>query len=165
MTPPRGELKAMQRYPAQKPGVGDQPAAPPSEQSSARCYVKRGTWPAANSAAGLPAHCSSRPMRPSSSSVLEYLIVTAPRLLNDLLGAELHGRLDRVLRRYLSAELLAIDDFAVLAMDPAQAKLAWTYQTEKDTATVSYAEADGKMMAKTVKIGAAKAAAKKPATP
>ena len=36
---------------------------------------------------------------------------------------------------------------------------------EKDTATVSYAEADGKMMAKTVKIGAAKAAAKKPATP
>ena len=36
---------------------------------------------------------------------------------------------------------------------------------EKDMATVSYAEADGKMTAKTVKISAAKAAAKKPATP
>jgi hypothetical protein len=36
---------------------------------------------------------------------------------------------------------------------------------EKDTATVSYAEADGKMMAKTVTIKTAKAAVKKPATP
>ena len=59
------------------------------------------------------------------------LFVTAPRLLNDLLGAELHGRLDRVLRRYLSAELLAIDDFAVLAMDPAQAKLAFQVISER----------------------------------
>ena len=59
------------------------------------------------------------------------LFVTAPRLLNDLHGAELHGRLDRVLRRYLSAELLAIDDFAVLAMDPAQAKLAFQVISER----------------------------------
>jgi DNA replication protein DnaC len=59
------------------------------------------------------------------------LFLTAPRLLNDLHGAELHGRLDRVLRRYLSAELLAIDDFAVLAMDPAQAKLAFQVISER----------------------------------
>ena len=59
------------------------------------------------------------------------LFVTAPRLLNDLHGAELHGSLDRVLRRYLSAELLAIDDFAVLAMDPAQAKLAFQVISER----------------------------------
>ena len=59
------------------------------------------------------------------------LFLTAPRLLNDLHGAELHGRLDRVLRRYLNAELLAIDDFAVLAMDPAQAKLAFQVISER----------------------------------
>jgi hypothetical protein len=39
-------------------------------------------------------------------------------MLNELHGAELHGALDRVLRRYVRAELLVIDDFALLAMDP-----------------------------------------------
>ena len=53
------------------------------------------------------------------------VFVSAPRMLNDLHGAELHGALDRVMRRYVRAELLVIDDFAVLAMDPAQAKLAF----------------------------------------
>jgi DNA replication protein DnaC len=59
------------------------------------------------------------------------VLVTAPRMLNDLHGAELHGGLERALRRYVRAELLAIDDFAVLAMDPAQAKLAFQVISER----------------------------------
>ena len=58
-------------------------------------------------------------------------IRSAPRMLNDLHGAELHGGLDRALRRYVRAELLVIDDFAVLAMDPAQAKLAFQVISER----------------------------------
>ena len=59
------------------------------------------------------------------------VIVSAPRMLNDLHGAEIHGSLDRALRRYVRAELLVIDDFAVLAMDPAQAKLAFQVISER----------------------------------
>ena len=59
------------------------------------------------------------------------VFVSAPRMLNDLHGAELHGVLDRALRRYVRAELLVIDDFAVLAMDPAQAKLAFQVISER----------------------------------
>ena len=59
------------------------------------------------------------------------VFVSAPRMLNHLHGAELHGGLDRALRRYVRAELLVIDDFAVLAMDPAQAKLAFQVISER----------------------------------
>jgi len=59
------------------------------------------------------------------------VIVSAPRLLSDLHGAELHGNLDRALRRYVHAEFLVVDDFAVLAMDPAQAKLAFQVISER----------------------------------
>jgi len=59
------------------------------------------------------------------------VLVSAPRMLNDLHGAELHGNLDRALRRYVRADLLVIDDFAVLAMDPAQAKLAFQVISER----------------------------------
>jgi DNA replication protein DnaC len=59
------------------------------------------------------------------------IFVSAPRMLNDLHGAELHGSLERALRRYLRAELLVLDDFAVLAMDPAQAKLAFQVISER----------------------------------
>ena len=59
------------------------------------------------------------------------VLVPAPRMLNDLHGAELHGRLERALRRYARAELLVIDDFAVLEMDPAQAKLAFEVISER----------------------------------
>jgi hypothetical protein len=38
---------------------------------------------------------------------------------------------DRALRRYAHAEFLVIDDFAVLAMDPAQAKLAFQVISER----------------------------------
>ena len=53
------------------------------------------------------------------------VFISATRMLNELHGAELHGSLERALRRYVRADLLVIDDFAVLAMDPAQAKLAF----------------------------------------
>lgn len=59
------------------------------------------------------------------------VLVSAPRMLNELHGAEIHGALDRVLRRYVRAELLVIDDFAVLAMDAAQAKLAFQVISER----------------------------------
>jgi len=57
--------------------------------------------------------------------------VSAPRMLNHLHGAEIHGALDRTLRRYVRAELLVVDDFAVLAMDAAQAKLAFQVISER----------------------------------
>jgi DNA replication protein DnaC len=59
------------------------------------------------------------------------VVVTAPRMLNDLHGAELHGGLERSLRRYVRADFLVVDDFAVLAMDPAQAKLAFQVISER----------------------------------
>jgi DNA replication protein DnaC len=59
------------------------------------------------------------------------VIVPAPKMLNELHAAELHGSLEKALRRYVRAELLAIDDFAVLAMDPAQAKLAFQVISER----------------------------------
>jgi len=59
------------------------------------------------------------------------VVVAAPRLLNELHGAELHGGLDRALRRYVRADLLVVDDFAVLTMDPAQAKLAFQVISER----------------------------------
>ena len=59
------------------------------------------------------------------------VFVTAPRMLNDLHGAEIHGSLERALLRYVRPELLVVDDFAVLAMDPAQAKLAFQVISER----------------------------------
>lgn len=53
------------------------------------------------------------------------LCTSAPRMLNELQGAELHGNVERVLRRYTGPALLVVDDFAVLEMDSAQAKLAF----------------------------------------
>ena len=64
-------------------------------------------------------------------AVKRVVVVSAPRMLNDLHGAELHGALDRALRPYVRADLLVIDDFAVLAMDPAQAKLAFQVISER----------------------------------
>lgn len=59
------------------------------------------------------------------------VLVSAPRMLNDLCGAEMHGNIERSLRRYVRADLLVIDDFAVLAMDPSQAKLAFQVISER----------------------------------
>lgn len=59
------------------------------------------------------------------------VLVSAPKMLNDLAGAELHGAIDRAMRRYVRADLLVIDDFAVLAMDPTQAKLAFQVISER----------------------------------
>jgi DNA replication protein DnaC len=59
------------------------------------------------------------------------LFTSAPKMLNQLAGAEVHGALERVMRRYVKAEFLVIDDFAVLAMDPTQAKLAFQVISER----------------------------------
>jgi len=59
------------------------------------------------------------------------VFISAPKMLNELHGAELHGRLEGVLRKYVKADLLAIDDFACLEMDPTQAKLAFQVISER----------------------------------
>jgi DNA replication protein DnaC len=59
------------------------------------------------------------------------VFVTAAKMLNELHGAELHGNLDKALRKYVRAELLIIDDFASLEMDAAQAKLAFQVISER----------------------------------
>jgi len=56
---------------------------------------------------------------------------TAARMLNELSGAEIHGDLERKMRRYVKADLLVIDDFATLAMDQGQAKLAFEVISER----------------------------------
>ena len=61
----------------------------------------------------------------------KVVVVSAPKMLNELHGAELHGQLDRMMRQYVRADLLVVDDFAVLAMDPAQAKLAFQVISER----------------------------------
>ena len=59
------------------------------------------------------------------------VFVTAPKMLNELHGAELHGKLEKALRKYVRADLLVIDDFASLEMDAAQAKLAFQVISER----------------------------------
>jgi DNA replication protein DnaC len=59
------------------------------------------------------------------------VVTSAMRMLNDLSGADVHGQLDRTLRRYVRADFLVVDDFAILAMDPTQAKLAFQVISER----------------------------------
>lgn len=59
------------------------------------------------------------------------LFTSAAKMLNDLVGAEMHGQLTRALRKYTRPVLLVIDDFAVLEMDTAQAKLAFQVISER----------------------------------
>ncbi|RKG56889.1 ATP-binding protein [Corallococcus sp. AB011P] len=59
------------------------------------------------------------------------VVISAARMLNELHGAELHGGLEKALRRFVKADLLVLDDFAVLAMDAAQAKLAFQVISER----------------------------------
>lgn len=59
------------------------------------------------------------------------LFTSAARMLNDLVGAEVHGQVTRALRKYTHPALLVIDDFAVLDMDGAQAKLAFQVISER----------------------------------
>jgi DNA replication protein DnaC len=64
-------------------------------------------------------------------SAKRVVVVSATRMLNELVGAEIHGRLDRALRRYVRAEFLVLDDFGVVKMDEAQAKLAYQVIAER----------------------------------
>lgn len=59
------------------------------------------------------------------------VVVSATRMLNELVGAEIHGRLDRALRRYVRAEFLVVDDFGVVKMDEPQARLAYQVIAER----------------------------------
>jgi DNA replication protein DnaC len=59
------------------------------------------------------------------------LFTSAAKMLNELSGAEIHGALERAMRRYVRCELLVIDDFASLAMDATQAKLAFQVVSER----------------------------------
>ena len=59
------------------------------------------------------------------------VLVSAAKMLTHLHGAEIHGALERAMRKYVRADLLAIDDFAVLEMDGAQAKLAYQVIAER----------------------------------
>jgi DNA replication protein DnaC len=59
------------------------------------------------------------------------VVVPAPKMLNELHAAEIHGHLERVARRFARADLLVIDDFAVLTMDAAQATLAFQIISER----------------------------------
>lgn len=64
-------------------------------------------------------------------STRRVVVTSTPKMLNELAGAEIHGALDKAMRRYLKADLLVLDDFAVLAMDPTQAKLAFQVVSER----------------------------------
>ena len=55
----------------------------------------------------------------------------AAKMLNELHAAEVHGRIERTLRKYVRADLLVIDDFASLELDTAQAKLAFQVISER----------------------------------
>jgi DNA replication protein DnaC len=59
------------------------------------------------------------------------VFVPAAKMLNELHGAQIHGRIERVLRKYAHADLLIIDDFASLEMDSAQANLAFQVISER----------------------------------
>ena len=59
------------------------------------------------------------------------LFTSAAQMLNDLAGGEVHGHITRVLRKYTHPALLVVDDFAVLEMDTAQAKLAFQVISER----------------------------------
>jgi DNA replication protein DnaC len=59
------------------------------------------------------------------------IFTSTPKMLNELAGAEIHGALDKTMRRYVRADLLVLDDLAVLAMDPTQAKLAFQVISER----------------------------------
>lgn len=59
------------------------------------------------------------------------VFVAAAKMLNELHGAQLHGDVNKVLRKYTHADLLVVDDFASLAMDSAQANLAFQVISER----------------------------------
>jgi DNA replication protein DnaC len=59
------------------------------------------------------------------------VFVSGPKMLNELHGAQLHGHFERVMRKYVRADLLLVDDFACLEMDGTQANLAFQVISER----------------------------------
>jgi hypothetical protein len=94
--------------------------------------LRQGHQPPVHWAAGQGQDFLARALAYRACQAQKRVVVTsAPRTLTDLHGADVHCSLERALRRYVRADLLAIDDFAVLAMDGAQAKLAFQVIAER----------------------------------
>ncbi|MBE7448179.1 MAG: ATP-binding protein [Kofleriaceae bacterium] len=89
--------------------------------SSTRASTRSSSASPAPARPSLPARSPTAPAKALAASSSPPPSACSTRLA----GAEIHGQLERTLRRYVRADYLVVDDFAVLAMDPAQAKLAF----------------------------------------
>jgi DNA replication protein DnaC len=95
-------------------------------------FVDRGTCPLFVGTPGTGKSYLARALAYKACQATRTVLFTsAARMLNELHGAEVHGQVVKALRKYTHPSLLVIDDFAVLEMDTAQAKLAFQVISER----------------------------------